>query len=174
MHALTYFHNVYLPANALLGEIDEASDVKVAFFDHVSRVICGTLLMGTMAVSTLRISSYIAARYSLRRKVTDQASSSLVPIMSFSTQAIPILTAIAEAYVIRELGNDLHAQFTNPATPAAMRHFVATIFKVTSMRMAMATGHILEDRCGAQGLFNVNQISALNVRTPRFGILCIC
>jgi acyl-CoA oxidase len=163
-HALTYFHNVHLPFNSLIGHTSKAADAKSAFFEHISRVISGTLLMGAVAVSCLRISAYIAARYSLRRQVTDSASASMVPVISFSTQATSVLTAIAEAHVLRAFGNDSHARFTDSANNGPMRHFIAAIFKVTSIRITLPTLHTLEDRCGAQGLFNVNQISALHVR----------
>jgi acyl-CoA oxidase len=161
---LTYFDNVYLPPTALLAEHNQCIiDPKADFFNHISRVVCGTLLMGAMGISSLRIASYIAAKYSLRRQVTDPGSGSLISIMAFPTQAIPVLTAIAQAYVLRAFGDDARARFADASTSSTTRHFIATIFKVTTLGMASASLLKLQDRCGAQGLFNVNQISQMHV-----------
>jgi acyl-CoA oxidase len=162
-HSVTQFQNVHLPATALLGHTTRAVDQKAAFFGNISRVVTGTLCMGTFSLSALRISANVAAKYSMRRVVTDATTGSMVPIFSFITQSLPVMTAIAQAQVLSAYANATHAIFTNEKTPHDVRHLVAAVFKVTTTRMASATLRILEDRCGAQGLFGVNQIFANHV-----------
>ena len=44
-----------------------------------------------------------------------------------------------------------------------MRHFIAAVMKTTTMRAAHAIIIDLGDRCGAQGLAEVNQMAVLHV-----------
>jgi acyl-CoA oxidase len=167
-HALTYFHDVRLPHTALLGNLNRLEDPKADFFDQISRVIVGTMCMGAIAVSHMRITANIAARYSLRRVVTDALTGRPTPIISFPTQSTPVMTAIAKAQVLRAFADDIHARFVNPAISTPLRHFIAAIFKITSIPMALAAMETLSDRCGAQGMFEVNQFTVHMVSTMPF------
>lgn len=53
--------------------------------------------------------------------------------------------------------------FRDMSLDPRVRHAVAAIVKVTVMDAALKAGMVLADRCGAQGLFQVNQISAIHV-----------
>jgi acyl-CoA oxidase len=70
-HALTYFNHVRLPPAALLTTPHRAEAPRAEFFHSISRVIVGTLSMAALCLPVLRTISYIAGKYSLRRKVTD-------------------------------------------------------------------------------------------------------
>jgi acyl-CoA oxidase len=162
-HSLTYFRDVSLPGDALLGDAHRAPNQKAAFFELISRVIVGTLSMGTFAVLALRQCSVIAARYSQRRRVAHPISGAPTPIVAFITQATPVLMAVAQGAVLDAFADAAQAQFV--ASPhGTERHLLAAIFKVTTTRMGAATIQTLIDRCGAQGLFEVNQMTTVLVR----------
>lgn len=161
-HCLTYFRHVRLPVSALLGSLERPKDLRAAFFFNISRVISGTLSMGTLGVSSMRISSYISAKYSLRRRVVDSSTKQPREIMSFVTQYTPILSAIAQTLVLTalvEASRDMYVV----AEDLTLKHFIAAIFKTTVMKMTATTTLNLGLRCGAQGLSEVNQLSVLNV-----------
>ncbi|TFK45974.1 acyl-CoA dehydrogenase NM domain-like protein [Heliocybe sulcata] len=161
-HALTYFDRVLLPPTALLGGESKATDPRAAFFGNISRVISGTLSMGAFAVSALRIGCCVAGRYSLRRTVTDASERIQRPIISFSTQYIPVLVGIAQATVMRVFADVSHSRFTDSRNSLTVKHFIAAVFKTTVFQHVHTTLPPLGDRCGAQGLFEVNQLSVLH------------
>ncbi|PPQ72286.1 hypothetical protein CVT24_004675 [Panaeolus cyanescens] len=160
-HCLTYFNHVRLPASALLSGLEKPANIRHEFFNNMSRVITGTLVMGTAGVSAMRIASYIAGKYSIRRHVVDSATRLPRSIISFSTQYTPILSAIAQAIVLRRFCDDCYNMFTQKADPP-MKHFIAAIAKTTIQRSAQATILEVSDRCGAQGLAEANQMSSLH------------
>ncbi|KAJ7488118.1 acyl-CoA dehydrogenase NM domain-like protein [Mycena latifolia] len=159
-HALTYFRKVKLPGTALLGNMNKPLDVKGAFSHNISRVMVGTLSMGALALSTMRIATYVAGQYSMRRKVIDSSTGKPKAIIEFSTQKIPILTAIACTNVMDAFSTKLHTLFTSAHDPV-QKNFIAAIFKTTIIQHHNSILPTLSDRCGAQGLFEVNQISVL-------------
>ncbi|KAG7440704.1 acyl-CoA dehydrogenase NM domain-like protein [Guyanagaster necrorhizus] len=160
-HCLTYFKNVHLPSSALLGSLDRPKNLRTAFFFNISRVISGTLSMGTFGISSMMISSYIAAKYSLRRRVVDSSTGQPREIMSFVTQSTPVLAAIAQTLVLAAFGETSREKYVN-AEDLSVKHFIAAIFKTTVMKLTSTTTLTLGMRCGAQGLSEVNQISVLN------------
>ncbi|KAF7796924.1 hypothetical protein EIP86_008109 [Pleurotus ostreatoroseus] len=162
-HAITYFHRVRLPKSALLGHIEKGENIKAAFFWNISRVISGTLCMGTLGINGMRLSAFIAAKYSQRRAVWDAHRQCPRPIISFSTQYQPILIVIAQTYVMDAFGHASRERFAEASDPV-MKHFVAAVFKTTVMKLASEAILVLGDRCGAQGLFEVNQLSVMHVR----------
>ncbi|KAF9057220.1 acyl-CoA dehydrogenase/oxidase [Panaeolus papilionaceus] len=164
-HCLTSFNHLHLPASSLLGSLSKPTDLRIAFFDSISRVISGTISMGVFAVSAIRIAAYIAAKYSLRRHVIDASSSNTLkprskPIMSYSTQYTPVLSAIAQALVLRVFTERCTALFVS--AQGEERHFVAAVVKTLTVRTASAVLLELGDRCGAQGLMEVNQLGVLH------------
>lgn len=163
-HALTYFHHVRLPPTALLSPLttrSKAIQPRLEFFQNISRVISGTLSMGAFGVSAMRLGCYTAGAYSLRRHVTDGTTGLPRAIMSFSTQYIPILTAISQTIVMQAFSQESHARFVNSKN-LNLKHFVATVFKATVMKHTHQILIALGDRCGAQGLFEVNMLSVLH------------
>lgn len=162
-HSLTYFNRVRLPFSALLGSPEKPADARNAFLYNISRVAVGTIAIGSLGVPALQVSSFIASRYSLRRKVIDNEGNPK-PIMAFRTQKIPIMTAIAQAFVMQALHTWAVAIFTNQSLDCRVRRAVATILKVVMIQHAQEAHLNLGDRCGAQGLFEVNQLSGMHVR----------
>lgn len=125
--------------------------------------------MGALGVSAIQISSYIAAKYSLRRHVIDHSTQVARPIISFSTQYIPVLSAVAHSLILRIFSDYCHGLFVSAEDPT-MKHLIAAIFKTTAMKAAHSAMIELSDRCGAQGLSEVNQMTTLHVciQTPGF------
>ncbi|KAI0260978.1 acyl-CoA dehydrogenase NM domain-like protein, partial [Gloeopeniophorella convolvens] len=122
-HAFTSFNNVRLPRGALLGTIEKPADSHAAY-----------------------IATYLASPSECQRRMVHGSSRSLIPIISFQTQRIPILTALAQVFVLRAMRDATMINFSKPDLDPRVRHAIATLFKVTS-------------RCGAQGTFPMNQIS---------------
>jgi acyl-CoA oxidase len=163
IHALTSFRRVLLPSTALLGDIARAEDQSAAFFENIDRVIVGTLLMGRLAVIALSTSAAIASMYSRRRHVSDPVSGKPIPIISIPTQAAPVVTAVAQAHVLRAFGDAARKIFVDSRNQMES-HFIAAVWKVTAARMSMASIQLHINRCGAQGLFEVNQMTTMLVR----------
>ena len=88
--------------------------------------------------------------------------------MSFQTQKQPILTALAQSFVLGAMHKQAVAWFTNPKLDPRVRHAVATVHKVVVVQASQTANLTLGDRCGAQGLFEANQFSAMHVRTLAF------
>jgi acyl-CoA oxidase len=163
-HSLTYFNHVRLPPAALLTTSERAESPRAEFFHNISRVVVGTLSMAAVSLPGLRAVSYIAGKYALRRKVTDTSTRLSRPIISFSTQYIPVMTAVADTFVSIAFVSGVHAAFGNPELGSAMKHFLAAVLKVTVLNHTLKDMSILGDRCGAQGLSQVNQFESLIVR----------
>ena len=119
--------------------------------------------MAAVLIPGLRVTSYIAGKYSLRRKVTDASTGLQRPIISFSTQYIPVMTAIADTFVSIAFIRNVHAAFTDPKHESGMKHFLAAVTKVTLFERALKDAAVLGDRCGAQGLAEANQFSSFLV-----------
>ena len=162
-HALTSFDRVRLPPTALLTTPHRAKDPRAEFFHNISRVVVGTLSMAAIYLPGLRTISYIAGKYSLRRMVTDASTGLPRPIISFSTQYIPVKTAIADTFVSIAFTRSIHAAFRDPNHGPGMKHFLAATLKVTVFGHMIKDALALGDRCGAQGLLQVNQINAFLV-----------
>ncbi|CCM04077.1 uncharacterized protein FIBRA_06236 [Fibroporia radiculosa] len=160
-HSLTYFHRVRLPRGALLGSPDMPADARAAFFHSISRVAVGTIAIGSLGVPALQVSSFIAARYSLRRTVVD-AENRRRPVMAFRTQKIPILTAVAQAAVMDAFQAWAVGLFVDQRVEVRVRYAIAAILKVVMIQHAQAMHLTLGDRCGAQGLFEVNQLAGMH------------
>ena len=123
----------------------------------------GTLSMAALCPPTLRTISYIAGKYSLRRKVIDASTGLPRPIISFSTQYIPVTTAIAHAFVSAAFLSSVHTAFRDPKLGSTMKHFLAAVSKVTVFGHLLKDLMALGDRCGAQGLLRANQLDSFIV-----------
>ena len=162
-HALTYFNHVRLPPTALLTTLHRAKNPRTEFFHNISRVVVGTLSMAALCLPCLRTIPYIAGKYSLRRKVIDSSTKLPRPIISFSTQYIPVMTAVADAFVSIAFVNSVHAAFRDPKFGSEMKHFLAAVLKVTVFGHTIKDIMALGDRCGAQGLLRANQLEGFMV-----------
>jgi alkylation response protein AidB-like acyl-CoA dehydrogenase len=138
------------------------ADPRTAFFSQIYRVAIGTIALSSLGLPSLQLASYIASRYSLRRHVVDARGES-IPIISFQTQKQPILTAVAQSFVLQAMHKQAISWFMDPAIDPRVRHAIATVHKVAMIQAAQAANLTLGDRCGAQGLFEANQLSAMHV-----------
>ncbi|KAG1841422.1 acyl-CoA dehydrogenase NM domain-like protein [Suillus subalutaceus] len=159
-HALTSFHHVGLPPSALLGDLDKSNSMHHDFMTSIWRVMVGALAISSMAISDLQMSSYIAARYFQRRHVTS-VYGNLVPILSYRTQQLPLLHAVAQAFVLRALYRWAIEQFMDKSLDVRVRHGVAACCKAVMVQHAQVANHALSERMGAQGLFEYNRLSNL-------------
>ncbi|CAA7262230.1 unnamed protein product [Cyclocybe aegerita] len=157
-HSLTSFNKVRLPYTSLLCEIDKPQDPRTAFFKALSSVAIGTMAIGSLGVPALQVASYIAARYSLRRKVIDTFTGKASPIINFRTQKTPVLTALAQSFVMQAFQEATAKVFTH-TKDIRVCHAVGAIMKIVMMQHGQAANLGLSDRCGAQGLFSVNQLT---------------
>ncbi|KAJ8501517.1 hypothetical protein ONZ45_g12118 [Pleurotus djamor] len=160
-HCITSFSNVRLPHYALLGTLDKPKDLRSTFFASIDRVIVGTLSMAAICVPGLKVSAGIVAQYSKRRRVTDALTRLPRSIISFSTQQIPIITAISQALVFESFLRSCIATFSSPDSTPALRHCIAAIAKATILPRAQDTVIALSERCGAQGLFDFNRLTSM-------------
>ena len=87
-----------------------------------------------------------------------------MPLISFQTQKQPILTAVAQSFVLQAMHRQAVAWFMDPALDPRVRHAIATVHKVEMIQAAQAANLTLAERCGAQGLFESNQLPAMHVR----------
>lgn len=161
-HSITYFHNLRIPFSALLGTDAKPDDLRHAFFQNISRVAVGTIAIGSLGVPALQVASVIAAKYSTRRTVVD-AQGQRKPIISFQTQKIPILSAVAQSFVMQAFHDKCVSVFSNIKVDSRVRHAIASTLKVVMIEHAQTAHLALGDRCGAQGLFEVNQLTAMHV-----------
>ncbi|KIJ34163.1 hypothetical protein M422DRAFT_182429 [Sphaerobolus stellatus SS14] len=161
-HSLTYFNQVRVSPEALLGNLEKPKDIHEAFFQNIHRIITGTLSIATFALTALRVACYIATSYSLGRQVINRSTGIPRPISSFSTQYIPLLTSIAKTLVFRSFGQDMYEQFVNSNISIIQKHLVAAVFKTTVFGHTHDILMQLGERCGARGLCEVNQLSILH------------
>jgi acyl-CoA oxidase len=73
------------------------------------------------------------------------------------------MIAIAQSFVMEAFHRWAVGVFKTSQDPR-VQHAIATILKVTMIDLAQAAHLTLGDRCGAQGLFEVNQLAAMHVR----------
>ncbi|KAJ6563118.1 acyl-CoA dehydrogenase/oxidase [Mycena vulgaris] len=156
-HCLTSFDRVALPSWALLGEMEVLGPPRLHFLASIWRVAVGALALTSILIPCFEISSHVALRYSLRRMVRSN-DGALVPIFSFRTQQIPVVTAIAQAVVLRAFYQQAVKFFVDDGYSSFVRHGIATAFKVVVIRDFLASQGALSERCGAQGLFGYNQL----------------
>ena len=117
----------------------------------------GTLALSCVAVPALQTAAYIAYHYSVRRKIGNPAEG-LTSIISFRTQQLPIFSAVAQAYVLVAFQKHAVQMFSDSSLDQRARHAIATTWKATVMQHSQASHFSLSERCGAQGLFDFNQI----------------
>ncbi|KAG2135959.1 acyl-CoA dehydrogenase NM domain-like protein [Suillus clintonianus] len=166
-HSLTNFHHVRLPPSALLGNLNKSDRIHRDFMSSIWRVAVGSLALGSITVPNFQVSSYIAARYFQRRHVTG-VHGKLVPILSFRTQQLPLMHAIAQAFVLKALFKWAIEAFMDKNLDVRVRHGVAACCKAVGVQHAQVANCALSERLGAQGLFEYNQLS--NIYSEMRGI----
>ncbi|KAF9023324.1 acyl-CoA dehydrogenase NM domain-like protein, partial [Hymenopellis radicata] len=157
--SITSFDHVRLPSTALVSStpdhISAPANPLAAWWDENWRVQLGSLLMPCPFICSLKISTYIAGRYSLHRCITDRKNK-VVPIFSFRTQQWPIVSAIAIGSVLDSWFRSVIRQVRNPKLDGSIRHAIAVVLKMTIVRHFQRIVPELAERCGAQGTFEHN------------------
>jgi len=161
-HAITYFDHVHLPKEALLGSIEMPADFRTNFLKVIWRVTVGSLALSNLTVTTIRASSYIVGRYSIRRTVTGPGGK-LIPIITFRTQQLPVFHALAQSFVLDAYGKDAAREFSSPDLDPRVRYGIAASLKAVMVLHCQSSLYSLAERCGAQGLFEHNQIIQLQL-----------
>ncbi|PCH36492.1 acyl-CoA dehydrogenase NM domain-like protein [Wolfiporia cocos MD-104 SS10] len=156
-HAVTSFNHVRLPATALLGSLARPADLRANFISCIWRVSVGSLALATMAIPLISVNAYVAARYSLRRIVT-ASDGTRVPIMSFRTQQLPIMHAIAQVAVMRAHADDAARMYRDVSIDHRVRSGIAATAKASMTHHAWSSLATLTERIGAHGMFEHNNI----------------
>ncbi|KAH8422380.1 putative acyl-CoA oxidase [Aspergillus melleus] len=156
-HALTYFDHVRLPSSALLGPIAKPKNERSQFFSSIQRVSAGTLFLSAGCIPLLKNAIYNASLFSMRRKVKNY-DGKLIAVMSFRTQHLPILHAIAQYHVLQAFFIKAATEFRNPDYDARVRHAFATVFKAVALQHFQKSIKAINDGCGWHGYFEHNQI----------------
>ncbi|TCD62829.1 hypothetical protein EIP91_006370 [Steccherinum ochraceum] len=168
-HALTYFDHVHLPKEALLGSLDKPRDLRQNFLDIAWRVSVGSLALSVLAVPALRNAVYIAGKYSIRRTVTGPDGKPL-PIIAFRTQQLPILHTLAQTYVLEAYSKDTIQRFLSPDLDPRVRHGITAVLKTVMVEHCQSDLFSLAERCGAQGLFEHNEIIQIQLASRGIAI----
>ncbi|KAJ7485009.1 hypothetical protein B0H11DRAFT_1148270 [Mycena galericulata] len=177
-HALTYFDHVYLPSTALLGKLEKPKDLRSNFLRVIWRVAVGSLALSTLSIPALKAGVYVAGKYSLRRTVTGPDGSPM-PIISFRTQQLPILHTLAQTQVLEAFAATAIEWFTRDGLDMTVKHGIAASLKAVMLQHVQTSLYQLAERCGAQGLYEHNQIieSQLELRGVSIAegdILALC
>ncbi|KAG1814209.1 acyl-CoA dehydrogenase NM domain-like protein [Suillus variegatus] len=157
-HALTSFNHVRLPPSSLLGDLTKSNTIHRDFMSSIWRAAVGSLALSSIAIPYLQVGSFIAARYFQRRHVTNLQGNPF-PIISYRTQQLPLLHAIAQVFVLRALHKLAVEQFMEKNLDVRVRHGIAACCKAVMLQHAQVANYVLSERLGAQGLFEYNQLS---------------
>ena len=136
--------------------------MRAHFFAMITRITTGTLAMALIMIPALKCVTYILGKYSLRRTVS-VANNEQVPIFSFRTQQAPILHALAQLAVMEPFAKQIIAWYKDPSFRPEVRNGFVVILKAIFIQMAQRSIPQLVERCGAQGLFEHNQICDADV-----------
>jgi len=163
-YCITTFNHVQLPVTSLLGELNPTLNPRIHFLSEIWRIGVGSVCLTSVVIPSLKVAAYITAEYSKRRTISGP-SGTMVPIISFRTQQAPIIHALSQAIVLEAFFKDIRHSFTNRSLEnITQRNALSTIFKAVAIAHWRQTSMNLADRCGAQGLFQHNEIIALQVR----------
>jgi acyl-CoA oxidase len=161
-HSITSFNKVRLPSTAMLGSHRKPDDMRTQFLMAINRLGFGTLSLSLSAIPGLKCAVLIAGKYNLRQMVHGPEGSPK-PIISFRTQQLPILHALAESAVVEPFANWITTKFSDTSLDFSVRHGLAVIFKGAVLQYTQKSFANLVERCGAQGVFIHNQLVEMEV-----------
>ncbi|KAH8102909.1 hypothetical protein BXZ70DRAFT_889443 [Cristinia sonorae] len=160
-YSLTSFDNIRLPSTAFLGHsMDPPKDRRELLHGYISRIPIGTSAIGMPAAVSVKLLATLAADYSLRRHVQGSLATK-VPIISFRTQALPVLYTTAIAHVLTAWMAHVVDFYVTERNELGTRITLGTVFKTTSIRMALHCCRNLGERLGAQSLFPQNMLGTM-------------
>ncbi|TDL17003.1 hypothetical protein BD410DRAFT_886239 [Rickenella mellea] len=174
-YALTTFNHVCLPTTALLGKLEKPADARINFMACIWRVPVGSLASSAAAVPAVAVSTYIAARHSMRRTITGPDNQPL-SIWNFRTQQIPIVRALAQAYAMKAHALEAIRLVKDTDMDVRTRMGVAASANAVMIQHTQTSLFTLSERCGAHGLFEHNQIITAQVSQRSYssvGMRCL-
>lgn len=133
------------------------------FFMSLQRISVGAMTLASTTIPALQIATHIALQYSLRRKL-QRHSDTPIPILQLRTQQLPVYTALAQCYILKAFHQHAVQEFLTESDPR-VQHGISTCVKAVMLQHCQASLLALSERCGAQGLFNYNQIVRFHVGT---------
>jgi alkylation response protein AidB-like acyl-CoA dehydrogenase len=151
------FDHVRIPQSAILGGVRETVDPRADFHLTIWRVHIGTLALSTTLIPILKRAVFVAGKYSKRRTVGGH-DGKMRPIISFRTQLRPILYSIAQITVFECYARESIKAFMDAGVDYRVRHGIAAAFKAVVTQATQSSLFALAERCGAQGLFEYNNI----------------
>lgn len=162
--AITHFNEVHLPLSAFLGiGLEKPDNVQFLLHYYIRRIGLGTAILPMHVINGLGLIATIGADYSFRRHVQGKGSEK-VPIISFRTQQIPILNAVAVAHVFKAWIPNIIEVLMSTDTDPRIIHGVGVVFKATVTRITTIVSQEAGERMGGQGLFGHNLIATMEVR----------
>ena len=161
-HALTSFNTVPLPADAMLGSLAKPAQMRQHFLALIHRVGVGAVSASLVLLPSLKLAIYLAGKYSLRRAIGGPKDNR-IPIISFRTQQLPILHTLALSAALQPFTTEVISRFCDSANGPSDRQAIAAISKAVFIQHGQKSVASLIERCGAQGLFEHNQLSNLDV-----------
>ena len=109
-HSLTSFNHVMLPPSSLLDivDINYQKITHPQFMTMIWRVAVGSLALGSISVPCIQLSTVIGIKYGQRRYVaTTKHTNARSPLITISTHQKPTLTALAQAFVMKALAQQV-------------------------------------------------------------------
>lgn len=163
-YAITSFDNVKLPFRAFLGStLSPTHDHHATLMTYVGRIVHGQIAVTMVALTGLKIASYLGVVYSLRRQVRGPKGL-MRPIIQFRTQQLPVLYSVAIAHVLIAWAEDVTQSLQHSKGEDTALRAQAVIFKSTILRLAISSFRAVGERLGTQGTFGHNFISQIEVR----------
>ncbi|KAF9016730.1 acyl-CoA oxidase [Hymenopellis radicata] len=154
--SITSFDHVRLPSTALISStpdhISAPANPLAAWWDENWRIQLGSLLMPCPLIYGLKISAYIAGRYSMNRRITDRKGTA-VPIFKYRTQQWPIVSAVTVVFVLDNWYRSVIREVRQPELDGSIRHAMAVVAKLSIIRHIQRIIPELAERCGAQANF---------------------
>ncbi|KAF5368954.1 hypothetical protein D9758_003064 [Tetrapyrgos nigripes] len=181
-HSITYFNNSCAVDSLSMPNPDSnkrfltslsVPQSKPSFAQSIYRVSIGALALSLSASNYIKLSATIGLVYSGQRCIGRPSSNGdrqnkQIPIITFSTQQYPILTAVAQAYVLDAFYDWVteEASFLNPVTvddtTLRIRRAMAGITKAMTIQFAYRGCLSISERCGWRGLFRANMMSRMH------------
>ncbi|TCD63233.1 hypothetical protein EIP91_005818 [Steccherinum ochraceum] len=154
--AITSFNHVHIPSSSFLGtSLDKPIDPYSLLNKYIWRIGVGSASIPLDAANMVAGAATISTDYSFRRHV-QRPGSGVVPVITFRTQQLPILQAVASAHVLRAWKGSYIDYLLQPNNDPREWNAMGFVFKATVTRLA--THHVVRasERVGAQGLFGHN------------------
>ncbi|RDA87725.1 hypothetical protein CP532_1789 [Ophiocordyceps camponoti-leonardi (nom. inval.)] len=156
-HSITIFNHVRLPESAILGSLDKGRNERTDFLNVISRLEIGALAISTTLIPVMKRCVYTAAKYSKRREIQDHQGQAR-SILYFRTQHGPICHALAQLMVFEAWVPDCVGLFMNQTLDSGVRLGMGAIVKASLTNATQTNLFTLAERCGAQGLYECNDI----------------